>query len=258
MPITCKQPLATMPLRLNAEHQVLANNNSAQMHVTVIIPAKDEALAIGAVISALQALTLSGQPLIDHIIVVDNASSDNTAAIASDSGATVIFEACPGYGSACMAGIRTIGTTDRVLFVDGDHSCNYADIPALLVAMDEGADLVIGSRSLGFIEPRAMTLPQRWGTALICRLIQYRTGIAITDLGPLRIIRYDKLLELDMRDRRFGWTAEMQVKAYCKGWHVIEVPTTLRARVGQSKISGTWRGTILAAYDLLRAVLFSA
>jgi hypothetical protein len=172
-------------------------------------------------------------------------------------GATVVFEASLGYGNACLAGIHAIGTTDLVLFVDGDHSCHSADIPALLKAINEGADMAIGSRTLGHIEPHAMTRLQRWGTVLVCRLMQLRTGVPVSDLGPLRAIRFDKLLELNMQDRRFGWTAEMQIKAYRRGLKVTEVPVKLRARIGQSKISGTWRGTWLAAHDLLHAVLFS-
>lgn len=228
-----------------------------RMHVTAIIPARNEGLAIGAVIDSLQSLARHGQCLIDHIIVVDNVSTDNTAAIAEDSGATVVFEARPGYGSACMAGIRAICETDLVVFVDGDYSCDCADIPALINAIGAGADLAIGSRTLGSIDSFAMTRLQRWGTTLICTLIRLRTGVPVSDLGPLRAIRYDKLLELNMQDRRFGWTAEMQFKAYRKGLEVAEVPTRLRARIGQSKISGTWRGTLLAGYDLLRAVLFN-
>lgn len=196
-----------------------------------------------------------GQRLIDHIIVVDNHSSDNTAAIADSSGASVVFESQLGYGSACQAGIRAIDATDLVLFIDGDHSSDSADIPILLRAMATGADMVIGSRTLGHIEPRAMTRLQRLGTALVCQLMQLRTGLPVTDLGPLRVIRFDKLLALDMRDRRYGWTAEMQIKAIRKGLKVVEVPATVRPRIGRSKISGTWRGTLLAAHDLLRAVL---
>lgn len=231
------------------------NSDVTWIHTTAIIPARDEELAIGAVIDALQLLQQHGKRLIDHIIVVDNGSSDNTAAIAEDSGATVVFEARPGYGSACMAGVRAIGTADLVLFVDGDHSCDSLDIPALLKAIDQGADMAIGSRTLGGIDPLAMTRLQCWGTALICRLIRLRTGISVSDLGPMRAIRYEKLLELNMQDRRFGWTAEMQIKAYQKAWKVVEVPTRVRPRLGRSKISGTWRGTFLAAHDLLRAAL---
>lgn len=227
------------------------------MHVTAIIPARDEELAIGAVIDSLRTLHQQGRPLIDHIIVVDNASSDDTAVVARNSGATVVSEASLGYGNACLAGIRAIGTTDLVLFVDGDYSCDSADIPTLLNAIGEGADMAIGSRTLGYIEPHAMTHLQRRGTALICRLMQLRTSIPVSDLGPLRVIRFNKLLELNMQDRRFGWTAEMQIKAYRRGLKVVEVPVRLKVRIGRSKISGTWRGTWLAAQDLLRAVLFS-
>lgn len=105
------------------------------MHVTAIVPARDEALAIGAVIDSLRSLMRQGQRLIDHITLVDNPSDDDTAAIAGNSGATVVFESQSGYGSPCMAGIRAIDTTDLVLFVDGNHSSDSADIPALLKAM---------------------------------------------------------------------------------------------------------------------------
>lgn len=225
------------------------------MHITAIIPARNEARAITAVIKALQALQHQGKNLIHHIIVVDNLSSDNTAMLARNLGATVVAEPQPGYGSACQAGIRAIDHTDLVLFIDGDHSCDCSDIPNLINAINRGADLAIGSRSLGRIAPRAMTRVQRWGTALVCGLIQLRTKHRVTDLGPLRIIRFNRLLQLEMQDRRYGWTAEMQIKALRHGFNIAEVPATLHPRIGTSKISGTWRGTLLAAFDLLKAAL---
>jgi glycosyltransferase involved in cell wall biosynthesis len=227
------------------------------LKISAIIPAKNEAAAIAAVIESLQSLKEQGQPLIHRIIVVDNLSNDDTAMIAKEKGAVVVFEPQPGYGSACMAGMHALVSTELVLFIDGDNSCDSNDIPEMIRAITEGADMVVGSRILGTIEPHAMTWTQRIGTHLICRLMQLRTGIPVSDLGPLRVIHFDKLLELNMRDRRFGWTAEMQTKAYRRGLKVAEVPVRLKARIGQSKISGTWRGTFLTAYDLLRAVLFS-
>lgn len=230
---------------------------ASYFRVTAIIPARDEALAIGNVIRSLQHLNIDNRRLIDQIIVVNNCSRDDTASIARQQGAMVVNEPEPGYGSACMAGIRSIDQTDIVVFVDGDQSCCIQDVAALYTAVVDDADLAIGSRTLGYIEPDSMTLVQRLGTALICRLMRFRTGIVVTDLGPLRMMRYEKLLELNMRDRRFGWTAEMQIKAYRKGLKVVEVPTTVRPRIGRSKISGTWRGTLMATHDLLRAVLFT-
>lgn len=225
--------------------------------ITAIVPAKDEASAIAAVIRELQSLERHGQALIHQIIVVDNLSEDNTAFIARECGAHVVFESQLGYGSTCMAGVQAIDSTDLVLFIDGDYSSDSTDIPALLDEIFRGADLVVGSRILGNIEPNSMTWLQHFGTRLICRVIQCRTGVPVTDLGPLRLIRFDRLLELDIKDRRFGWTAEMQIKACRNGLRVVEVPVRQKVRIGQSKISGTWRGTFLAAHDLMRAVLLS-
>lgn len=225
------------------------------LRITAIIPARDEALSIGHVIRELQQLTIHKQRLIEHIIVVNNGSNDETKKIAREHGAMVVNEPRLGYGSACAAGVLAVHEADIVVFVDGDQSCCIPDISALYQAIMNGADLAMGSRTLGNIAPNAMTPIQRFGTALICRVMAMRTGKTVTDLGPLRMIRYEKLLALDMQDRRFGWTAEMQMKAYRSALNVIEIPTRVRPRLGRSKISGTMKGTILAGLDLLHAAL---
>lgn len=229
----------------------IAPHRPTNLHITALIPAYNEEEAIGQVLDELQSIRVNERPLCSEIIVVDNNSTDKTASIAYRRGATVVQERRPGYGAACLAGIKAIGETDIVLFVDGDCSNTATDILSVCSAVSGGVDLVIGSRTLGVIEKNSMTKIQRAGNALVCLLIRLRFNIGITDLGPLRAIRHDALRRLDMNDQRFGWTAEMQIKAGKHGLHVMEVPVSVRPRIGKSKISGTWRGMTLAGYDLL-------
>jgi len=214
------------------------------MKITVIIPALNEA----AVIGDLVAETLA-QP-IDHVIVVDNGSADNTAQIARQAGAQVVYEARRGYGYACAAGVEAAKEADVLLFIDGDYSCLPVEMSALLQPLrDEQADLVIGSRALGYIAPGAMPPHQRFGNWLMARLMWTLYGLPLTDLGPYRAIRRDLLTTLAMREMTFGWPTEMTVKAARRRARIVEVPVSwLPRRAGRSKISGTLKGTILAAY----------
>ena len=223
--------------------------------IGAVIPAHNEAEAIATVVTALQGLNANGQPLIDQIVVCNNASTDNTAEQARLAGADVVDEPRPGYGYACLAGISRLSTVDIVLFVDGDHSVDYATIPLLLDEMKAGADLCIGSRSLAKNEQGALTPQQIAGNKLATWMINQLWGVQITDLGPLRAIRRRALQQLDMQDVTFGWTVEMQIKAIAYGMDMREVPAASKKRIGQSKISGTFKGTILAGYGIISTIL---
>ena len=223
------------------------------MTVGVAIPARDEAGHIGAVVAELLALrNRDGRPVVDHCVVCDNGSRDDTATAARQAGAAVVAESTPGYGSACLAALAAMPQVDVVLFTDGDGSFKAEQAPALLDAIVEGADLAIGSRRLGRREAGALSAPQRIGNRVAAGLIWLLWRQRITDLGPYRAIRGPALEALAMRDRAFGWTVEMQVKAIIHGLRVAEVPVdTLRRRYGRSKVGGTWRGVLGASLGIL-------
>lgn len=218
--------------------------------VHVIIPAYNEAPSIGQVISAIP------RDVVDEIIVVDNASTDDTAAIARGAGATVLHEPVRGYGKACLKGIAWCKEAQPapsiVVFMDGDFSDYPEEMPSLVEPIIKGeADLVIGSRSLGQRERGALTVQQIFGNWLATRLLKLLFKTRFTDLGPFRAIRFSTLLALDMRDPTYGWTVEMQVKAAKRGVPFREVPVRYRKRIGTSKISGTLKGTVMAGYKIL-------
>jgi len=213
----------------------------------VIIPALNEAEVIGPLVTD----TLK-QP-VDNVIVVDNASTDQTAHHAHNAGAQVISEPRRGYGYACAAGVAAAKDADIVVFLDGDYSCLPEEISNLLDPFWRNeADLVIGSRELGHIAPGSMPPHQRFGNWLMAQLMNRLYGLNLTDLGPYRAIRRELLESLQMREMTFGWPTEMTVKAIRRQARVIEVPVSWHRRyAGQSKISGTVKGTILAAYYIL-------
>ena len=163
-----------------------------------------------------------------------------------------------GYGYACLAGIAALATAapDIVVFLDGDYSDYPADLPQLLSPILEGkAALVIGARSAE--DARDALLPQaRFGNWLACFLIQHFFGVRYTDLGPFRAIRYPELLALNMQDKTFGWTVEMQLKAAKQGIPACEVPVRYRKRIGTSKITGTFTGTFKAGYKILTTLFY--
>ena len=226
------------------------------LSITAILPAKDEQYAIGDVIAGLAELAHgSGESLFTDIIVCDNGSSDDTAMIARSLGARVVFEETSGYGSACLAALSLVQETTIVVFVDADGSVSPNDIKSLIAALMEGADLVIGIRPRHLREPNSMSLPQRFGNQLASLLIKFLWGQSVSDLGPLRAIRWERLKELNMQDKRFGWTVEMQVKAIQHNYLIREVPVRYRKQVGTSKISGTLRGVILAGWDIIYTIL---
>jgi len=221
--------------------------------ISVIIPAYNEENAIGEVILEIPT------DLISEIIVVNNASTDNTEQIAIEAGAIVLREPLRGYGRACLKGIEYLKQTqpvpEIVVFLDADHSDYPEEIPELLKPITQGnADLVIGSRALGIKEDGSMTPQQIFGNWLATRLLKLFYGVKFTDLGPFRAIRFSKLIELEMQDKTYGWTVEMQLKAAKKGFQCAEVPVRYRKRIGFSKISGTVKGTIMAGYKILATI----
>jgi len=218
-------------------------------HVCAVIPARDEALSIGKVVSEL---TAAG--LVDRIIVCDNGSHDATAAIARSCGAELVTELQPGYGAACSRGLAAINQTDIVVFVDADDSLQLNEMPALLEPIVAGADLVIGVRVAEWRAPGSMTVAQVFGNWIASQLIALFWQHRIRDLGPFRALRFDILQQLQMRDRRCGWTVEMQVRAIQLKLDCREVPVHYRARIGSSKISGNLKGVMLAGIDIIGTI----
>ncbi len=192
--------------------------------------------------------------LIDRIIVCDNGSTDDTASLAAASGAIVTYEPERGYGAACLAALAVDVQKDIILFVDGDHSVVATEIPSVIAPILNGADLVIGSRTLGSSEKGALSIPQRFGNALASFLISKLWSANVTDLGPFRAITQQALQDLQMTDRKFGWTVEMQVRALQLDKVVTEVPVSTLRRIGKSKVSGTVRGVIGAGHGILGTI----
>jgi len=221
--------------------------------IQVIIPAFNEEKSIGLVIDALP------KDWIDKIIVCNNASTDNTAAVAEKKGAIVVEELRKGYGSACLCAMQFIQELARdqqpeiVVFLDADFSDYPEDLPALVLPIiEQNYDMVIGSRVSGAKLPKGSMTPQQvFGNWLATTLIRVIYGYRFTDLGPFRAIRWQALQDLNMQDTNFGWTVEMQIKSAKKKLHCLEIPVRYRPRIGVSKISGTVRGTILAGYKIL-------
>ncbi|MBK8491722.1 MAG: glycosyltransferase family 2 protein [Saprospirales bacterium] len=220
--------------------------------IDVIIPAFNEERSIGKVLDAIP------RPLVREVLVCDNGSTDRTAEVACDAGAVVLHQPRKGYGSACLKGMDYLQAKpasqqpDIVVFLDGDYSDYPEEMPALIAPiLEEGMDLVIGSRVLGNLERGAMQPQQIFGNWLATTLIRWFYRYSFTDLGPFRAIRFDRLMALGMVDPDFGWTVEMQVRAAKMGLQCTEVPVSYRQRIGVSKVSGTIRGTLLAGHKIL-------
>ena len=218
--------------------------------VNVIIPAFNEENGVGSVIKEIP------KSLVEEVIVVNNASTDRTADEAKKAGATVLIEPIKGYGRACLKGIDYISQKeakpDIVVFIDADYSDYPEEMSALVKPiLEDGVDLVIGSRALGNKEKGAMTPQQVFGNWLATSLLKLFYKVQFTDLGPFRAIKYESLIALKMQDQTYGWTVEMQLKAAKMKMRCVEVPVNYKRRIGFSKISGTVKGTILAGYKII-------
>lgn len=220
--------------------------------IRVIIPAFNEERAIGKVVSEMPAY-------VDEVIVVNNNSTDNTRSVAESAGATVLDELSSGYGNACLKGIAYINkqrpNTWVVAFMDGDFADYSNQLERHLHKIDEGFELVIGSRTKGKKERKSITPQQIAGNLLATKLLQWIYKVKYTDLGPFRAITLEALNKLEMEDRTYGWTVEMQIKAAKLKVPSCEVPVDYKARIGESKVSGTVRGVILAGYKILYTIV---
>ena len=217
--------------------------------IKVIIPAFNEENSISRVISEIP-------NIVDEIIVVSNNSSDKTIEIARKAGATVLSEEKKGYGYACLKGIDYIASLSVkptiVVFLDGDYSDYPEELTKIIQPIiEKDIDLVIGARNKNLREAGSMTPQQVFGNWLATLLMNVFFGAKFTDLGPFRAIKYDKLLNLKMEDKTYGWTVEMQLKALKKKLKYTEVPVRYKKRIGISKISGTITGTIMAGVKIL-------
>ena len=217
--------------------------------ISVIIPAYNEENSIGRVLNDLPKEKLK------EIIVVNNASTDNTAEVARINGATVVEERRRGYGAACLRGISVVSDSDIVVFVDGDYSDYPEELDQLIKPITENrADFVLGSRMI-YPESRDALLPQaRYGNKLATFLIYIFFGYRFTDLGPFRAIRFDSLKQINMVDTDFGWTVEMQIKAIKNNLRIEEIPVHYRKRIGISKITGTISGTFKAGVKIMYTI----
>jgi glycosyltransferase involved in cell wall biosynthesis len=220
------------------------------MRIVMIIPALDEAGAIGGVVQAVP------RALVQEVIVVDNGSQDGTAQVAEAAGATVILEPQRGYGAACLAGALAAHHADVLVFLDGDGSDDPAEISRVLQPILAGqADVVLGSRIAGQGDHSGLTPQQRVGNCVVTSLVRLLYGLALTDIGPFRAITWPAFQTLGMQHKTYGWPVEMVVKAAKKGYRIVEVPVSCHKRIGRSKVSGTVKGSLLAGYHLLRTTL---
>jgi len=219
------------------------------VRVSVIIPTRNEAQAIGRVLADIPT------HLVNEVIVVDNHSSDGTPDIAARMGARVICETRRGYGQACLTGVASADAPDVIVFLDGDYSDRPAELPILLAPIAEGrADIAIGSRLSGARTPGALPWHALFGNWLAAGLIRSLYGLKISDLGPFRAVRADVLLGVGLEETTYGWAVELILKAAIQGYRIVEVPVSYHPRIGQSKISGTLRGTVGATWFILSRI----
>lgn len=225
----------------------------AWMNLSIVIPALNEEEPIAAVVRDCLATGLPGE-----VIVVDNGSTDRTAEHARAAGATVVIEPMPGYGRACAAGVRSISSDcEIVAFLDGDGSDCPELMDRLVQPIVEGKqDFVIGSRTRGKREPGSMNFQQVFAGRVAGLLLRLLYGIPYTDMGPFRAIRRDALDRLGMKEETYGWNLEMQMRAARAGLRILEVPVNHRCRTGgESKVSGTLRGTFVAGTRIVATLL---
>jgi glycosyltransferase involved in cell wall biosynthesis len=224
------------------------------MRVAVVIPTFNEAEAIGHVLGDLSAVRVAAG--VDDVIVVDSDSTDATREVAAAAGAQVVRQPVRGYGRACLTGLSVAASADIVVFLDGDYSDRPAELPRLLAPiLEDRADLVIGSRLAGVRAPGALPWHSLVGNRLTAFLINHACGIALTDLGPFRAARSEMLRGLQLQELTYGWPVEMIVKAAFRGYRVVEVPVSYHPRIGQSKITGTLRGSAGAAWCMLTGIV---
>ena len=213
--------------------------------IGVVIPALNEEYAIAEVISEIP-------DCVDRIIVVDNGSSDRTPHVAETAGARVVHEPERGYGAACLRGIAELSDMTIIVFLDGDHSDHPGDMSLLVDPIIAGdSQMVLGARKGTRVRPGSLTPQQRFGNWLACFLMRLLWRTNYTDLGPFRAIDAKALESLGMADRNYGWTVEMQIKAALADLKTQEVEVGYRPRIGQSKISGTIKGTVMAGFKIL-------
>ncbi len=220
-----------------------------QKNIKVIIPAFNEEDSIGKVIAEIPSI-------VSEIIVVDNNSTDTTAEVAKKARATVLFQPNAGYGNACLKGMEYISEEnlkpDIVVFLDGDYSDYPEELTKIIAPIIENdTDFVVGARVKELRETGSMTFPQRFGNELATKLMSLFFNSTFTDLGPFRAIKYEKLLQLNMQDKTYGWTVEMQLKVLKKNFTYTEVPVKYKNRIGVSKVSGTVKGAIFAGVKIL-------
>ena len=218
--------------------------------MSVIIPTHNEAQAIERVLADIPS------DLTTEVIVVDSNSNDGTPEIAARLGARVVQEPLRGYGRACLTGLAMADSPDVVVFLDGDYSDRPSELPILLAPIIEGsADITLGSRLQDRCSAEALPWQQAFGNRLAARLIRVLYGVKITDLGPFRAGRADVLRALALEETTYGWAVEMILKGAVAGFRVVEVPVSYYPRIGKSKISGTLKGTVGAAWFILSLIV---
>jgi len=220
------------------------------VRVSVVIPTYNEAHSIGRVLADLPA------DMVTEVLVVDSNSTDGTPEIALKMGARVLYEPRRGYGRACLTGLAAASSPDVVVFLDGDYSDRPSELPILLAPITEGrADITLGSRLQGRHSAAALPWHQALGNRLAASLINVLYGLRISDLGPFRAARADVLRALALEETTYGWAVEMILKGALAGFRVVEVPVSYYPRIGKSKISGTLKGTIGAAWFILSLIV---
>lgn len=220
------------------------------MRISVIIPTHNEAQAIERVLADLPS------DLATEVIVVDSNSNDGTPELAARMGARVLQEPRRGYGRACLSGLAAANSPDVVVFLDGDYSDRPSELPMLLAPILEGyADITLGSRLQKQDLDGALPWHQAFGNRLAAGMIRFLYGLEITDLGPFRAARADVLRKLNLKETTYGWAVEMILKGALAGFRVVEVPVSYYPRIGKSKISGTLKGSVGAAWFILSLIV---